>query len=287
MLSEDITGRTRLCGIIGDPVEHSISPVMHNAAFKKLGLDYLYIPFHVTPGNLRRAMEGMRGLNISGLNVTIPHKVEVMQFLDSVDPTAEKIGAVNVVFNSGGLLQGFNTDAEGFLQPLLEKKIDPKGKNVVILGAGGASRAIAFILSERGADITILNRTSGKAIQFIETVSQTTGKIMGTLELNEMNLSTVMPVADILINATSVGMSPDSNDTLVTRDLLRPGMVVVDIVYNPFKTKLLMEAEKAGATTIGGIEMLVWQGALSFEKWTGLKAPLEEMRKAARKALKA
>ena len=286
MKDKVISGKTKLCGIIGDPVEHSISPSMHNAAFKKLGLDYLYLPFHVRPENLRRAMEGMRGLNICGVNITIPHKIEVMQYLDAVDPLAAKIGAVNVVVNNGGLLQGFNTDAEGFLQPLLEKKVDPRGKKAVILGAGGASRAIAYILSERGADITILNRTSGKAIQFIEAVSQTTGKIMGTMELNEMNLSVVMAVADILVNTTSVGMSPDSNETLVTRALLRPGMVVADVVYNPSKTRLLLEAEKAGAVTIGGMEMLVWQGALSFEKWTGLKAPLEEMRKAARKALK-
>ncbi|GAI80789.1 unnamed protein product [marine sediment metagenome] len=150
-----ISGRTRICGIIGDPIEHSMSPVMHNAAFKNEGVDYVYLPFRVKKEELGKAIEGMRALNIRGLNITIPHKVAVIQFLDELDPLADKIGAVNTIVNNDGVLTGYNTDATGFLQALLERGIEPRGKSVVILGAGGASRAISFILAERGSSLVI------------------------------------------------------------------------------------------------------------------------------------
>ncbi len=282
-----ITGKTRLCGLIGDPVEHTMSPVMHNTAFKKLGIDYLYVPFRVRKEELGKAIEGMRALNIKGLNVTIPHKVAVLQFLDELDPLAEKIDAVNTIVNNDGALTGYNTDATGFLQTLMERGIEPEKKNVVILGAGGASRAISFILADKGANLVILNRLLELdwAKELANRISQAFTKEVAALELNRENLIGVLGKADILVNATSVGMSPNIDETPVDADLLRPGLVVFDIVYNPIKTRLLKEAEAAGAETIGGLDMLVWQGVLAFEKWTGQKAPVQLMREEATKLL--
>jgi len=283
-----ISGKTRVCGVIGDPVEHTMSPAMHNAAFNQLGLDYIYIPFRVKKEELGKSIEGMRALNIKGLNVTIPHKVMVIPLLDKIDLLAEKIGAVNTIANTEGVLTGYNTDATGFLQALLERGVEPEGKNTIILGAGGASRAISFILAERGARLVILNRKLELdwAEELAQRIPQAFKKEIKALELNAENLSVVLERADILINATSAGMSPDIDGTPVPARLLKPGLVVFDIVYNPLKTRLLREAEKAGARTIiSGIDMLAWQGALAFEKWTGQKAPLELMKREATEAL--
>jgi len=287
MRNEVVSGKTRLCGIIGDPIEHTMSPVMHNAAFQQLGLDYLYVPFRVKQGELAKAIEGVRALNIRGLNVTIPHKVAVIQFLDELDHLAEKIGAVNTIVNNDGVLTGYNTDGAGFLQALLEGNIEPKGKNIVILGAGGAARALSFFLADRGANLVILNRSLELdwAKELASRISQIFAMEVEALELNRENLAAALGKADILVNATSVGMTPDIDQTLVTSDLLKSELIVFDIVYNPIKTKLLREAEAAGAETISGVDMLVWQGALAFEKWTGVKAPVELMRKETIKAL--
>jgi len=279
------TGRTKVCGIIGDPIEHTMSPVMHNTAFKNKGVDYVYLPFRVRKEELSKAIEGMRALNIRGLNITIPHKVAVIQFLDELDPLADKIGAVNTIVNNDGVLRGYNTDATGFLQALCERGIEPKGKNVVILGAGGASRAISFILAERKSSLAILNRTWDKAKICADRISKIFQSETAALKLNRENLAAALSQADILVNATSVGMSPNVNETPITSNLLRPDLVVFDIVYNPIKTRLRREAEAAGATVISGLDMLVWQGALAFEKWTGLKAPVELMREEVIKVL--
>lgn len=285
MLGGFISGRTGICGIIGDPIEHTMSPVMHNAAFRELGLDYVYVPFRVKQEELGKAIEGMRALNITGLNVTIPHKVAVIQFLDELDQLADKIGAINTIVNDNGVLRGYNTDATGFLQALRERGIEPKGKRVVILGAGGASRAISFILAERGSSLVILNRTWDKAKMCAGRISEIFQSEATALELDRENLTTALGKADILVNATSVGMSPDIDETPVTSNLLKPSLVVFDIVYNPTKTRLQREAEVAGATVISGLDMLVWQGVLAFEKWTGLKAPFDLMKREAIKVL--
>jgi len=281
MEGNPVSGKTIVCGVIGDPIEHTMSPVMHNAAFKKLGIDYLYVPFRVKKEELEEAIAGMRALNIRGLNVTIPHKVAVIPLLDKVDSMVEKIGAVNTIVNDGGVLTGYNTDATGFLQALLERGVEPKGKNTVILGAGGASRAISFILAERGAHLVILNRQLELdwAEELAHRISQIFNKEVKALVLSEGNLAEVLERAEVLVNTTSVGMSPNIDETPVPARLLKPGLVVFDIVYNPIKTRLLREAEAAGAQTIGGLDMLVWQGALAFEKWTGHKAPLELMKR--------
>ncbi len=282
-----VSGKTKICGIIGDPIEHTMSPVMHNAAFKNKGVDYVYLAFRVKKEELGKAIEGMRALNIRGLSVTIPHKVAVIPFLDELDPLADKIGAVNTIVNDDGVLKGYNTDAIGFLQALFERGIEPKGKSVVILGAGGASRAISFILVERGAHIVILNRLLELdwAKELARRILRTFAKEVEALELNRKNLAKALEKADILVNATSVGMSPNVSETPVTPDLLRPNLVVYDIVYNPIKTRLQREAEVAGATVISGLDMLVWQGALAFEKWTGRKAPVNLMKEEAIKLL--
>lgn len=288
MGSNSISGKTKLCGIIGDPLEHTLSPAMHNAAFERMGLNYFYVPFRVKKEDLGKAIEGMKTLNIRGLNVTIPHKVAVIPFLDKLDPLAEKIGAVNTIVNDDGILTGYNTDATGFLQALLESGIEPKDKNVVILGAGGASRAISFILAERGACLVILNRLLELdwAEELAGRLSNIFGEEVKALELVKENLVGSLEKADILINATSVGMSPNIDESPVPSTLLKPALVIFDIVYNPIKTRLLREAGEAGAKTISGIDMLVWQGALAFEKWTGLKAPVKLMKDEVIKVLK-
>ena len=283
----NVSGKTKICALIGDPVEHTMSPVMHNAAFKKLGLDYIYIPFRVRAEELARAVDGMRALSMRGFNVTIPHKVTIIPMLDSIDPIAEKIGAVNTVVNDNGELTGYNTDATGFLQALLEQGVEPGGKDVVVLGAGGASRAISYILAERDARLTVLNRQLEMdwAVELARRIHEDLGKEVRVFELSSGKLETVLEGADILINATSVGMSPNSEESPVSAELIKPDLVVFDIVYNPIRTKLLREAEAAGARTGSGVDMLAWQGALAFEKWVGQPAPLNLMREEAIKAL--
>jgi shikimate dehydrogenase len=281
-----ISGKTKLVGVIGDPVEHSVSPAMQNAAFKSLDLDFVYVPFRVKKIDLPKAVDAIRTLNIRGVNVTIPYKMEIMPLLDRIDPLAQEIGAVNVLVNTDGILTGHNTDAEGFLRVLLEHGIEPDGKKVVILGAGGAARSIAFALAARGANLIILNRTPSRAAACASDVVKATGAAVEALSLDRGSLADSMERSQILVNTTSVGMFPQGKDTLVTADLIPPHFVVADIVYNPIKTRLLAEAEKAGARTINGLEMLIWQGALAFEKWTGIQAPMNVMIKGATRALK-
>ncbi len=274
----EISGKTKICALIGDPVEHTMSPLMHNTAFEKLELDYVYIPFRVKPENLAKAVDGLRALNVRGFNVTIPHKVSIIPLLDALETRAERIGAVNTVINEAGKLRGFNTDAAGFLQAFLEHGVSPAGKKVVIMGAGGAARAIACIMAEEGASLTIVNRReeldwAGAIAKLIKDYFK---KEIKVYELEQ--LTNAMENVDILVNATSVGMSPASENSLVPAHLLGNVPVVFDVVYNPMETQLLKEARAAGAKTIGGVDMLVWQGALAFEMWTGQKPPLELMR---------
>ena len=285
MRNINITGKTRVCGIIGDPIEHTLSPVMQNAAFREMGLDYIYLPFKVAEGNLSEAIDGLRALNMAGINVTIPHKVVVIPLLDDIDGLAGYIGAVNTIVNQGGSLKGYNTDASGFYQALTANKIVVSKKKIVILGAGGASRAIAFILADKGAELTILNRSLDSAQTIAERVFQALRTEIKVGKLTVKNLEPVLDEADILVNTTSLGMSPDLTETPVPARLLKKELVVFDIIYNPLKTRLIKEAEKEGARVLNGLEMLVRQGAAAFELWTGLKAPIEVMRKAARDAM--
>lgn len=258
---------TKRYGIIGDPIEHTISPAIHNAAFKELKLDYIYLPYWVRKDELGAVIQNMRTLDIKGLNVTIPHKIAVIQYLDELDLLAAKIGAVNTIVNNYGVLKGYNTDALGFLFALQGKGIKPEGKEVVILGAGGAARAIFYILDQKGSNLTVINRTLDNAIE----CTRISKRYHTALELNKENLIKALEKADILVNTISAGIQ-------VTADMIKPNLIVFDIVYNPVKTRLLKEAIKAGAVTINGIDMLLWQGALSFERWTGFKVPIGIMR---------
>jgi shikimate dehydrogenase len=287
MAETQVSGNTRVCALIGDPVEHTMSPAMHNAAFAELGLDYIYVPFRARPEELAAAVAGLKALNVRGFNVTIPHKVAVIPLLDGLDPLAEKIGAVNTVVNDGGELRGYNTDAAGFLRAALEGGIEPEGCNVVVLGAGGASRAVSYVLAERGAELTILNRLQELewAEDIARLIEEELRRRVRVLELQDDLLAGALADADVLVNATSVGMSPGGDISLVPAGLLRREMTVFDVVYNPIETRLLKEAAATGARTVSGIDMLAWQGALAFERWTGRVAPVDLMRRVAVAAL--
>ena len=278
-----ISGKTKVCGLIGDPVEHSLSPCLQNAAFKYCGLDFVYVVFKVKKEELKEAISGMRSLEIHGLNVTMPHKIDVIQYLDDLDETSKKIGSVNTILNKNGRLVGYTTDGKGALEALRYNGVDPSEKKVVILGAGGASRSVSLTLAKEVKELVILNRTLRKAEELVKELlaSQGIKVTIKARELNHRNAQQELQNADILINATSLGMRP--HDALVPLDssLLRSDLVVFDLVYEPLETRLLIEAKKQGATTVDGLAMLVFQGALSFEIWTGEKAPIEVMMKAA------
>ncbi len=267
MSYRNISASTILCAIFGNPVSHSLSPIIHNAAFEFLNLDYVFLAFKVT--RLKEAVDAIRALEIRGVSVTIPHKVAVIDYLDEVEEVARKIGAVNTIVNQKGRLIGYNTDWKGAVDALEEKTI-LKGKKALVLGAGGAARAIAFGLKEKGADLTILNRTVKKA----EMLAAEIGCGYGGLE----NVKEV--ICDIIINTTSVGMYPRIDDSPVRKEFLQD-VLVFDMVYNPLETRLIKEAEENGCATIRGIEMFINQAALQFSLWTNEAAPRDLMKKAA------
>ena len=264
----------KIYGILGDPVAHSLSPVMHNAAFEKLGIDALYLAFRVSKPDLEDAIKGAKSLGIAGLNVTIPLKEKALVFVDA-DEMAKKIGAVNTIDFSSGTPVGYNTDGIGSMQVLQETAGELTAKKVLILGAGGAARAIAFYLDEAGARVTLSNRTEERAAQVAAQLTNAAAIGLDT------QLKKHIQASDILINATSVGMHPHDDATLVTADMMHPDLVVFDIVYNPLETRLLKEAKRAGVTkTVNGVKMLVYQGAASFKLWTGAEPPIDVMEQA-------
>ncbi len=276
-----ISGKTRLCGVIGDPIAHSLSPVMHNAAFQHLKLDFVLLAFKVNAAGLENAMRGIRGLGVRGLNVTMPLKTAVIKHLDEADSTVRFLGSANTILNDAGKLSGFNTDGVGALNALRENGVNPAGKKVLLLGAGGAAKAIAYTLAQEAGELCILNRVPEKAAVLAHALNiMFDKKIMG----NRFTPSTVeanLEDADVLVNATSVGMHPQVNQSLVEPQWLKPDLTVMDIVYNPAETKLAKAAKAAGARVISGVEMLLYQGAESFKIWTGQAAPVEVMRTAA------
>jgi len=269
--------KTRLCGIIGNPVEHSLSPAMHNAAFEQLGLNFAYLAFRVT--DVEGAVRGVRALGLRGLSVTVPHKVSVIPFLDEIDPVARAIGAVNTVVNDDGRLKGYNTDWTGFVRSL-EAHVPAAGRRVALLGAGGAARAIAFGLREKGATLTILNRA--EEIDMARALAAEIGCPFGDLDRID-----AVTGANIVVNATSVGMAPLQDRTVIDASLLSPDQVVVDIVYNPMETRFLREARARGCRTVPGYEMLLLQGVTQLELWTGKAAPVELMRSILKERLSA
>ena len=269
--------------MIGHPVEHSFSPPMHNAAFDALDMDYSYVAFDVDPNNLKSAIEGAQSLNIKGFNVTIPHKVNVMQYLDELDEVARLIGAVNTIDFKN--LKGYNTDGIGAVKAI-EEVTSIKNKNVVVAGAGGASRAISFYVAKYGAEsLTILNRNESKAESLAGDVSDS--GLIGEVESDSINaIDNYMENADVLIDTTPLGMHPNIDDEpIVKADKMDENLVVFDAVYNPNETVLLKEAIKANAKPVYGIKMLLYQGAESFKIWTGKTAPVDVMEKALKNTL--
>ncbi|WP_407379614.1 shikimate dehydrogenase [Methanobrevibacter sp.] len=277
----EIKGSTNVVGLIGHPVEHSFSPPMHNAAFKKLDMDYVYTAFDVNTEDLGNAIKGAEALNIKGFNVTIPHKIEVMKHLNEIDEVAKLIGAVNTIDFKD--LKGYNTDGIGAIKAI-EEVTSVKNKNVVVAGAGGASRAISFYLAEYGVDnLTILNRNVERAQKLASDISDSSLiDDVACDSINNMNLND----ADILVNTTPVGMHPNVDaDPIASSDQMHDDLVVFDAVYNPNETVLLRQAIEAGAKPVYGIKMLLYQGAESFEIWTGKKAPIDVMEEALMKYL--
>ncbi|MEJ2100514.1 MAG: shikimate dehydrogenase [Desulfobacterales bacterium] len=264
---------TSLLGLLGNPVEHSLSPVMHNQALAAVGYNGIYLAFKIT--DLDAAIKGIKALNFKGASITIPHKVNVIQYLDDVDDAAAKIGAVNTIVNQNGKLIGYNTDCQGALEAL-KTKTAIQGKSVAVVGAGGAARAVGFGLVSSGGRVTVFNR------------SRATGeRLAADLKADFFPLSDWQSNRyEILINATPVGMYPDTGATPVPQKNLSKEMIVMDIVYNPLKTRLLKEAEAKGCQTISGITMFVFQAALQFELWTGRKAPVDIMQRSVLEALK-
>jgi len=267
-----IDAETQLYGVIGNPVRHSLSPIIHNGAFQRMGLNAAYLAFEVK--NLEEAVRGIRGLGIRGVSVTIPFKTQIIPFLDQLEEVAGKIQAVNTIRQEGGKLIGYNTDWSGALGAL-EEKVDLMGKKVFLLGAGGAARAIAFGLKERGCRVFIGSRSPEKAAALAEElgVVHRPLPIAGRLD------------ADVLVNATSAGMSPNDEESPVPKEVLDKEMTVMDIVYKPLRTKLLREAEERGCRTIDGLEMLARQGAAQVEIWTGRKPEIGEIKEDLRRAL--
>jgi shikimate dehydrogenase len=265
-------GVPKVYAVLGNPVAHSLSPVMHNRAFCETGYRGVYVALKVT--DIAGAIAGVRALGFSGASVTVPHKVAVMDHLDEIDPTARAIGAVNTVVNQDGRLVGTNTDAEGAVAALKEKT-RLKGRVLAVIGAGGAARAVAYGAVQKGAKVVIVNRSEARGRSLSRFLD------CPFVRLAEFSGAGI----DILVNTTPSGMSPRTDQLPVDAGILNAKMVVMDAVYNPMKTRLLKEAEKRGCKTVDGVAMFVYQGARQFSLWTGLAAPVEKMREAVAEAL--
>ena len=278
---------SRRVGLIGWPVEHSLSPVMHNAAFRALGLGWRYELLPVPPVQLDAALADLNAGDFGGANVTVPHKSAVMAYLDEIDDAARSIGAVNTIAVQGNRLLGHNTDAAGFMGALREAGLEPSGRRALLLGAGGAARAVAYALVQAGCAVAIYNRTVMRAAELVHHIQDlglraSVAWVPGEVALDELDLARF----DLLVNATAAGMWPNSEETPWPEALAMPShWTVFDLVYNPVETRLLRQARQAGAQTVDGVGMLVWQGVLAFELWTGQKPPADLMRAAALEAL--
>lgn len=275
-----ITAHTRLVGLMGWPVSHSRSPAMHNAAFAAAGLDWAYATFPVKPGGVGAAVAGIRALGMAGANVTVPHKQAVIEHLDQLTEAAQRIGAVNTIsVTDDGALLGDNTDAPGFVADLREHAVEPREHRALVLGAGGAARAVVVGLAMAGcAEITVLNRTPERARAMVEALA-TPGVVLRAGGMDA--LAERAGQSTLVINSTSVGMHPHEDAMPCSPEVvLQPSQVVYDLVYAPRDTRLLRYARTHGARAIGGLGMLLHQGALAFERWTGVTPDVQVMRDA-------
>jgi len=273
----NITGKTRIAGLFGYPVEHTLSPSMHNAAFEHLGIDYCYVPFSVQPDSLKSAVEAVRALNLVGVNVTIPHKESVIPYLDDVNEEASFIGAVNTIVNQERKLTGYNTDGRGFMRSLAENNILTDNKKVLVVGAGGASRAVGYYLSEKADGLYLFDIDKKKLEKLASDLS-------GIREnIHVLDNTADLKSFDILINATPLGLKA-ADPLPLDVSTLSPDQTVCDLIYK--KTPLLSLAAQKGCKTVNGLGMLLWQGVLAFELWTRISPPVEIMRNALMGGLK-
>lgn len=275
-----ISPSTRFCMVIGDPIAHSLSPAIHNAAYAELGLDFVYVACRVA--DVKGALAGMRALdNFRGMSVTIPHKVSVMQHMDEIGDVDRAIGAINTVVHEADRLVGLNTDGPGALKALVDAGVDLDGKNVLMLGSGGAARAIAFTLAwdNRLAQLKLLDIDREMLAGLAADLTAGTRAAIASEVMTEEVLAAAMATADVIIHCTPIGMHPKTDASLVPPALFRPGQVVFDVVYTPLETKLLADARAKGLQTISGVEMFVNQAVLQFERFTGADAPIEVMRR--------
>ncbi len=276
----DITTETQLCGVLGNPVHHSLSPAIHNAAFRHLGLNFVYLAFPVKE-DVEGAVGGIRALgNMRGFSVTIPHKVAVMPYLDEIEATARHIGSVNTIIKDQDKLIGFNTDATGALRALRQAETQLKGQRVLLLGSGGAARAIAFGLAVEGEieGLTVLGIDDAERTALAKDLLERTSISVSEAPLTQETLANGIADSQVLIHCTPIGMHPNIHETCVEKSLLKPELAVMDIVYNPLETQLLREAREVGCRTIRGVEMFVNQAVGQFERWTGRTAPIDVMR---------
>lgn len=276
----NIDAKTQVFGIIGYPVRHSLSPVMHNAAFEYLRINAIYLAFEASPKNLKVALEGIKVLGVLGVNVTIPHKEAVIKYLNWVSREAKLINAVNTIVNKGGRLLGYNTDAYGFIKSLKEDlKFLPKGKSIFVVGAGGAARAVVFSLAMAGAKRIILtDKADEKALELACEAELTTGCDCIALKIDSRGIKEMVLNSQLLVNATPIGMK-EQDPAVINPLFLHKGLCIFDLVYNR-DTKLLKIAKSKGIKSVGGLNMLLYQGAKAFGLWTGKKAPLAIMKKA-------
>ncbi len=274
---------TKLIGVIGHPIRHSYSPLMHNLSMELAGMDFIYLPFDVPESNLKDALKGVVALQIVGLNVTIPHKEKIMQYLNDISEEASVIGAVNTIVNENGVLRGYNTDVNGVFATLEEYKDELNGSTVSVIGSGGAARSVLYTLIRHfnPEQINIINRTVEKAESLKDYISEKMiFNNIKTFELVPPDLNEVFNSSKLIVNTTSIGMAPEIDDSPVaTSDAFNDNQLVFDVVYNPLKTKFLQLAEEKGAKTLNGLRMFVEQGARSFELWTGEKMDTEKIYK--------
>lgn len=293
MALNPINGHTQVVGLIGWPVEHSMSPAMHNAAFAARGLNWRYLPLPVPPEHVDAALPGLAALGFRGANVTVPHKQAVLHALDTVAPEAQALGAVNTIVvereaDGTAILSGHNTDAAGFIGALRAYGFDPTGSAVLVVGAGGAARAVVFGLVNAGAaSVLVLNRTLERAQALVSDLGQQSPSVLSAESFDEDTLIETANSADLLVNATSVGMWPRVDASIWPDEVaVPPHLTVFDLIYNPLETKLLRQTRRSGAQGMEGLGMLVRQGALAFEMWTGTEAPVEIMRRTCERALR-
>ncbi|MCX8043837.1 MAG: shikimate dehydrogenase [Desulfobacterota bacterium] len=273
MTEERINAQTILCCLIGNPVEHSLSPALHNACFRECGLNWVYVAFRVT--DIAGGLAGIRALGIRGASVTIPYKISALKYLDDIDPVARTIGSINTIVNQDGCLIGFNSDGTGALQALREQGHDPAGKRILVLGSGGAARAICVSLALHAPPqiLTIMGIVQDEMVTLERDLRTVSGCVVQTQQLDTDTLARILPETDIVINCTPVGMYPNIHASPIPAAFLKPRHVVFDVVYNPLETRLLLDAQKAGAAVVPGIGMFINQAAVQFQLWTGREAP--------------